>query len=151
MTYKGKYKLKKPKKYKGDPNSVTYRSHWERQVFRWCETNSNVEWWSSEELVIPYRCATDNKNHRYFVDVVIKFKDIDEVRCVEIKPKAQTEAPKKSKGKTRQRLLQEGLTYAKNVSKWNAAQKFCEKRGWRFEIWTEDTLQSLGISLLLKR
>ena len=36
-TYKGKYRIKKPKKYMGDPKNVTYRSLWERQAFRWCE------------------------------------------------------------------------------------------------------------------
>ena len=69
MSYKGKYKVKKPEKYDGDFTNVIYRSLWERQFFRWCEDNSDVVRWSSESVVIPYRCKTDNKMHRYFVDV----------------------------------------------------------------------------------
>ena len=47
MSYKGKYKVKKPEKYDGDFTNVIYRSLWERQFFRWCEDNSDVVRWSS--------------------------------------------------------------------------------------------------------
>lgn len=145
-TYKGKYKIKKPEKYKGDPSKVTYRSLWERQAFRWCEDQDIVVAWSSEETVIPYRCTTDNKVHRYFIDLRIKFSDGRTV-LVEIKPKSQTTPPKTPKRKTR-RYLTEVLTYMKNESKWKAASKYAKDRGYHFEIWTEDTLKGLGIKLL---
>ena len=149
MTYKGKYKVKNISKYKGNPQNVTYRSLWERQVMRWCESNPNIIWWNSESLVIPYRCATDKKMHRYFVDFQIKFKD-GKVYCIEVKPKAQTLQPKRKQGKTKKRLYEEAKTYAKNTSKWTAAKAYCEDRGMIFDIWTEDTLTGLGIKLLLK-
>ena len=68
QTYKGKYKVKFPEKYKGDYTKVTYRSFWEKQTFKWIEKQKNVRWWNSEETIVPYICATDNKTHRYFID-----------------------------------------------------------------------------------
>ena len=69
MTYKGRYTVKNPQKYEGDPTKVVFRSMWERQVFKFMDTNPDVIKWQSEETVIPYRCKTDNKIHRYFMDV----------------------------------------------------------------------------------
>jgi hypothetical protein len=40
------------------------------------------------------------------------------------------------------------MTYAKNQSKWKAADELCKDRGWIFEVWTEETLKNLGIKLL---
>jgi hypothetical protein len=146
--YKGKYRVKYPEKYKGDIQNVIYRSHWERQCFKWCENNSEILWWNSESLIIPYRCATDNKMHRYFIDLTIRFKNGNTL-CVEIKPASQTTKPKRKQGKSKKRFLEESLTYAKNQSKWKAAKKYCEKRNWAFQVWTENELKSLGIKLLV--
>jgi len=148
MTYKGKYKVKYLAKYKGDPTNVVYRSLWERQFMRWCDETSSVEWWNSESIVIPYRCATDNRVHRYFVDFQVKFTN-GKVFCLEIKPECQTLQPQRTKGKRERRFLEEALTYAKNISKWKAAREYCADRGWTFQVWTEKTLTSLGIKLLL--
>lgn len=145
MSYKGTYKLKNPEKYVGDPSKVVYRSLWERQTFRWLESNSSVVEWCSEEIVIPYLCETDNKKHRYFVDIYFKTAS-GETYLIEIKPKKETEPPKKTPN--RKKYISESLTYIKNQSKWKAAKAFCEYKGWHFEIWTEDTLQSLGIKLI---
>lgn len=145
-TYKGKYRIKKPEKYAGDYTNVTYRSLWERQAFRWCEDRDDVVSWSSEETVIPYRCKTDNKVHRYFIDLKIKFSN-GRIVLVEIKPKSQTQPPKKPTRQTK-RYINEVMTYVKNESKWKAATKYCNDRGYHFEIWTEDTLKGLGIKLL---
>lgn len=74
MAYSGKYIPANPQKYKGDVSKIVFRSLWERQVFKWCDSNDHLEWWSSEELVIEYRCMTDNRMHRYFPDLVLKYK-----------------------------------------------------------------------------
>ena len=94
MAYKGKYTIKDTKKYLGDPTKVTYRSLWERQAFKWCENNPRVKRWNSEEIVVPYKCKTDGKLHRYFVDLLVEF-DNKDIILVEIKPKKETVAPKK--------------------------------------------------------
>lgn len=146
MAYSGRYPVNDPKKYDGDSTKVYYRSLWERQVFKWCERNPQVLRWSSEETVIPYKCKTDNRIHRYFVDVKIKL-DTGETYLIEIKPKKETIAPKKPARQTK-KYVTEVMTYVKNQSKWEAAEEYCMQRGWKFVVWTEDTLKSLGIKLL---
>lgn len=146
MTYKGKFKPKNPQKYKGDPNNIVYRSLWERNVFRWLDENSSVEFWASEEFYIPYICATDNRPHRYFVDVWYKTTEGTQY-IVEIKPKKET-IPPKNPGRRTKRYISESLTYIKNQSKWRAAEEFAKDRGWHFVIWTEDTLKSMNIKIL---
>jgi len=145
MSYKGRYKVKNPSKYKGNPTQVIFRSLWERQVFRWCDENSSVLQWSSEEIIIPYRCKTDRKLHRYYPDVYIKTKDKEYL--IEIKPKKETVPPRDRSKKTKT-YLNEVMTYIKNTSKWDAAKEYCEDRGFIFDIWTEDTLKKMGIKLL---
>lgn len=146
MAYSGRYPVGNPQKYDGDSTKVYYRSLWERQVFKWCESNPQVVRWSSEETVIPYKCKTDNRVHRYFVDVKIKL-ETGETYLIEIKPKKETIAPKKPVRQTK-KYVNEVMTYVKNQSKWEAAEEYCMQRGWKFVVWTEDTLKSLGIKLL---
>ena len=145
MAYKGKYTIKNTKKYLGDPAKVIYRSLWERQAFKWCESNPRVKKWNSEEIVVPYKCKTDNKLHRYYVDLLVEL-DNKDIILVEIKPKRET-VPPKGKRKTK-RYIKEVTTYIKNTSKWQAATQYANHKGWKFQIWTEDTLTNLGIKLL---
>ena len=146
MSYKGRYTIKKPEKYAGDPTKVVYRSLWERNAFRWCENNPKVTLWNSEEVVIPYKYSVDQKLHRYYVDLLIEM-DNKKVYLVEIKPKKETVAPKEPSRKTK-RYIREVMTYAKNTSKWTAADQYAKHKGWKFQVWTEDTLKNLGIKLL---
>jgi hypothetical protein len=142
-TYSGKYKVKNIDKYAGDHKQVIFRSMWERHVCRWCDDNPHVLRWCSEEVVIPYICETDKRLHRYFVDFLIQFDDGKTV-LVEVKPKAQTLLPKKQ-GKNKKRYINEALTYVKNRSKWKAATEHALDQNMVFQIWTEDTLTSMGI------
>jgi hypothetical protein len=144
--YKGKYTVKNKKKYAGDPTKVTYRSLWERNAMRWAEASPQVVRWNSEEIVIPYKCNTDGRMHRYFVDMLIELSN-GEIILVEIKPKKQTIPPKSTRKKTK-KYLAEVTTYIKNTSKWNAAQQFAKSRGWKFQIWTEDTLKNIGVKMI---
>jgi hypothetical protein len=146
MTYKGIFRIKHIAKYKGDHTKIIYRSLWERQVFRWCDENPNVVSWGSEEIVIPYVCKTDGKVHRYFVDLFIKFSNGKEY-LIEIKPKKQTQPPKPVSRKT-PKYVAEVMGYAKNISKWQAAEAYCKDKGLTFEVWTEETIKGLGIKLL---
>jgi hypothetical protein len=146
MSYQGKYKIKRPEKYAGNASKVVYRSLWERQAFKWCENNPKVKMWNSEEVVVPYKCKTDNKLHRYFVDLLIQMED-KKTYLIEIKPKNQTTPPKTRTRKTK-KYINEVTTYAKNISKWEAAQEFAEHKGWKFQVWTEETLKNSGIKIL---
>lgn len=142
-TYKGKYKVKNPAKYLGDPDNVVYRSQWEKWCFLWCDKNPSVVEWNSEEMVVPYICETDKRPHRYYIDLYIVDSRGNKF-LVEVKPFKETQLPKKQ-GKSKQRYLTESLTYIKNQSKWKYATEFAKKHGMTFVIWTEKELKSLGI------
>jgi len=146
MAYKGKYKIKNPDKYIGNPSKVVFRSLWERNAFRWCESNPKVKLWNSEEIVVPYKYQVDKKLHRYYVDLLIQM-DNKETYLIEIKPKAQTQPPKKRSRKTK-KYINEQLTYIKNQDKWEAADQYAKHKGWKFQVWTEETLKNLGIKVL---
>ncbi len=146
MSYKGKYKIKKPEKYAGDVSNVVFRSLWERNAFRWCEDNPKVKLWNSEGVVVPYKCTIDRKLHRYFVDLLIEMEN-KKIYLIEIKPKSQTVPPVKKSRKTK-RYINEALTFSRNQDKWNAADKFAKHNGWEFQVWTEETLRNLGIKIL---
>jgi hypothetical protein len=146
MKYRGKFKPKNPHKYVGDVKNIVYRSGWELSTFIWCDNHQDILEWSSEEFFIPYRCSTDNKIHRYFVDLKIKFAK-GQVYIIEIKPRCQLFPP--TRGRKREKtFLNEMFQYHKNVSKWNQAQKYAESRGWIFQIWHEDILKKLGVKIL---
>lgn len=145
QTYQGQYQLKNPAKYRGDRNNVVFRSLWERGVMRWLDLSDNVEWWASEETVIPYICKTDNAQHRYFVDFSVKFKNQPKTILIEVKPKSQCVPPKPKKGKRRETLKEEVMTWAKNISKWEAAEQWAFNHDARFQVWNEDVLSKLGI------
>jgi len=141
MAYSGRYTVENKKKYKGDYSNVIYRSLWERHVFKWCDQNPKVKEWSSEEIIVPYYYDVDKRYHRYFPDLKIVFEN--KTILVEIKPHKET-SPPTGKRKTKQ-YISEGLTYVKNMNKWEAANKFCKDRKWEFQIWTEKTLHEMGI------
>jgi hypothetical protein len=142
-TYSGKYKVKHPKMYKGNVDSVEYRSNWEKQCFIWLDGREEVEWWASEEFVVPYYYDIDKKMHRYFVDLSIKFKN-GKLLLVEVKPKKQTVPPKIKRPKSKA-SLNEAYTWVMNCNKWEAADKIAKDNGWQFVIWTEDDLKRFGI------
>ena len=141
MAYSGRYTVKNPKKYKGDFTNVIYRSLWEKSVFMWCDNNPKVKGWSSEEIVIPYYYDADKRYHRYFPD--IKFIFEDKILLVEIKPEKETVPP--TGPKRTKKYINEGFTYIKNMNKWEAAESYCKDRNWQFQIWTEKTLQEMGL------
>ena len=141
MSYKGKYKPSYPKKYKGDPTNIIYRSLWERKFMVYCDKNENVLEWNSEEIALPYKSPLDNRIHRYFPDFYIKVKEGNKIQkyLIEIKPKKQVREPKIQTKKTKS-YIHEVTEYAKNQAKWKSAQEFCEDRQWKFKIITEDEL-----------
>jgi hypothetical protein len=142
MSYKGKYKVKNPQKYKGDPTNIIWRSLWERKYMKYLDGNSNILEWSSEEFFIWYKSPLDGKPHRYFPDFYVKEKYPDgtiKEYLVEIKPKKQTELPPKPKRQTK-RYISEVYEYTKNQSKWEAAREWCLDRGYDFVVLTEKEL-----------
>lgn len=138
----GFFKPRNPKKYRGDPTNIIYRSGWEKKIMEWLDDRSDVMSWSSEEIIIPYVSPIDNRYHRYFPDFYVETVGRDgerRIMLLEVKPLAQTKEPVKPKRNTK-RYITEVMTYGINQAKWNAAEAFCRKEGWEFKIITESDL-----------
>ena len=139
MSYKGKYYPSYPRKYKGDPTNIIYRSLWERKFMVYCDKNESILEWASEEISIPYRSPIDNRVHRYFPDFYMKVKERGgKVKryVIEVKPAKQTKPPVKPKRQTKG-YIREAYEYAKNQAKWKMAREFCADRQWEFKVVTE--------------
>ena len=115
MAYRGRYIPTYPKKYKGDPSKIIYRSLWERKFMVYCDRNEKILEWGSEEFFVPYRSPLDGKIHRYFPDFYVKVK-----------------TPKGTK-----KYLNEVRTWAVNDAKWKNAIEYCKDRDMEFIILTE--------------
>ena len=142
MSYKGKYYPSFPRKYKGDPTNIIYRSLWERKFMVYCDKNQNILEWASEEIAIPYRSPIDNRVHRYFPDFYMKVKETNgkiKNYVIEVKPAKQTRPPAKPKRQTKG-YIREAYEYAKNQAKWKMAKEFCADRQWEFKVVTEKEL-----------
>ena len=142
MAYRGKYYPTHPKKYKGDPSNIIYRSLWERKFMVYCDKNDKILEWGSEEFFIPYRSPLDGKVHRYFPDFYVKVETKQgtiKKWVVEVKPKKQTRPPKTPKRKTK-KYITEVRNWAINDAKWKNAIEYCKDRNMEFIIITEDEL-----------
>ena len=137
---KGKYRVINYKKYKGDPTGVVYRSGWEHEVMKWCDSNPNVKRWWSEEVAILYRKPTDGKVHRYFPDFWWEIVQDGQLKryLIEVKPKRQTEKPKNPRSKT---YLKECQEYAINQAKFERAREWAEQHRCEFVVITERDLK----------
>ena len=78
------------------------------------------------------------------VDNMVKLREGDKITkyLIEIKPKKQTQSPTNHGNKKQTTILHENRTYAVNIAKWKAAKDWCDKRGYKFQILTEDHLFS---------
>jgi len=146
-TLKGKYKPRNPKKYKGNPTNIIYRSSWERTFCKYCDLTESVEQWQSEEKAVWYYDPCSKKKRRYFPDFIIKFKDskgIMKTEMIEIKPARQVAGPNPHPKRRTQGWMNEVRTFITNRAKWDAAMEYCEDRGWSFRIITEKELGLMG-------
>ena len=146
MAYKGRFVPKAPEKYKGDPTRIIYRSLWELKLMKYLDSHNDVLYWASEEFSIPYRSPIDGRMHRYFPDFWVKKKNsqgIIETIVIEVKPKKQT-VPTTPKSQVTKQYLYEVKEWGRNQAKWEAANKYCKQKGWKFLIVTE---KELGIRL----
>lgn len=113
---------------------IIYRSSYEKKFMVWLESCKNVKQWGSECVCIPY-LFVDGKTHRYYPDYYVEMTDGTKL-LIEIKPYNQTHAPKNES----QYAAKE---WAKNSCKWKAAREFCEAKGLKFKILTENTINKL--------
>lgn len=104
------------------------------------DTSSNVKWWNSEGLIVPYFNPLTKRVHNYFPDFVYMSKS-DTAYMIEIKPFRETQPPSKRLRNYKNAVF----TYIVNQSKWKQAQEFCAKQNWKFVVWTEKELAKMGI------
>ena len=143
MLVQGKFRPKNPNKYKGDPSNIIYRSSWELTVFKYLDSNPAIIQWASEEFFVPYRNPMTNRIHRYFPYVYLKYRNKEGTiteTVWEVKPKKQTQPPRIPKRKTKS-WRYNAEQYVINEAKWSACKKYCNKRGYNFQIITEDVLK----------
>lgn len=143
MAYSGIYKPSNPKKYRGNPTRIIYRSMWEKKFMIFCDRTASIVEWGSEEIIIPYRCPTDGRVHRYYPDFYIKVLTKEgkyKKYIIEVKPKKQVAGPDRNPKKKTAAWKRDVLTYMKNKAKWEAAEDYCDDRRMNFMILTEDHL-----------
>ncbi len=123
----GYYTPQNPEKYKQPLDSTMnsgnlpfYRSSWELKFYEWCDMSSKVEMWGVEVLHIKYLSPKDNRMHRYFPDVFVKFIDGRRI-IIEIKPLSQIKTPI-------------------NLAKFESARQYCDLAGIEFMVMTEKDL-----------
>ena len=132
----GFYTPKNAQKYIGK-RTPRYRSGWELTFMTFCDTNSNVLYWASESMVIPYQHPFTGKPTNYIPDFFVVYenkfgKKIAEV--VEIKPKKQSLIESKVAN------AKDRMVVAINHAKWRAANAYCKAQGFTFRVITEDDL-----------
>ena len=130
-------------------NSCVYRSGLELHYMRYLDSNPNIISWGSEDVVIPYIKPTDNKLHRYYVDFSLTIKDKNGVLhkfIIELKPEKQCKPPTNHGNKKKSTMFYEQVTYATNQCKWDAADQWAKKNGYKFQIMTEKQVKQLNIA-----
>ena len=108
---------------------------------RYCDTNTKVIKWASEEISIPYYNPVKKRVAKYFPDFYMEYVNADgkmKKVLIEVKPKKETKPPQ-YKRRTKSVLIAEAM-YSQNQAKWAAAEEFCLDNGWEFKILTEKEL-----------
>lgn len=139
------YKPKNPEKYKGKP-PIICRSSWEDAFCRFLDNNNNVLYWNSEEIGIKYKdpiTPIDKfgkpKIRTYYPDFLVRFIN-GQTWLIEIKPYKETKQPTNHGNKTAKTKLYEAKTWEVNKAKWQAADRYCKLKNWKFKILTEKEL-----------
>lgn len=103
-----------------------FRSSWEMKYMRHLDENLEVTFWSYEKLVIEYISNQKTKKiRRYYPDFYVEFNDGSK-KVIEIKQKRK-------------------LNQANVKKKTLAAQVWCAKNNFIYEILTEDELKDMGL------
>ena len=155
-------------------SEIIARSSWEMACARWCDDSPSVIEWGSEVCAIQYRnpaavdldacrrvgaSPLDINNwpiHNYYPDFYCCMRsdeDLDgtDVKklLIEIKPLYQTERPippvAGAKLQELKRFNEATKTYLQNIKKWEAAIEWCKLHDMEFKVFTEVTLQKMGI------
>lgn len=136
----GSFSMTNPGKYVGT-KTPRYRSSWEFQFMKMCDTNPAIHKWASEAISIPYRDPLTNRNTIYIPDFFIQYVDkLNRINLelIEIKPSSQQILEKVGKNKYNQ------AQFIKNQAKWQAANLWCKQQGIKFRIINENDMFHQG-------
>jgi hypothetical protein len=134
---RGIFKPKNPSKWVN--SKIIHRSGLERKWFTLFDLDPSVLAIGSENVVVPYFDPVKQKVRKYYVDVVLKYKDRDgniKIKLIEIKCFSESCQPKKPKRLT-EAFRSSVMTFVTNEAKWEAATKYAKARGWEFTVLTE--------------
>ena len=146
--HQGYYQLRNPEKYIGNPNSIVYRSGWERKFCAYCDINPNIVKWGSEVSTVPY-IGPDGRSHNYHIDFYLEMPDpsgVNKKMLVEVKPSNECRPPKAPEKMTAKALESYEYSlkmYQKNLYKWQAAKQYAADRGMQFVIVNEQHLDKI--------
>ena len=110
-------------------NYPIYRSSWELKFFKFCDNCEKITSWMSEPFGIKYFNPIKNKTSTYYPDALINYNG--DTYLIEIKPKSQVTS---QSSKSSYDILSQKV----NEAKWLAAKEFCEKKGYKFTILTDN-------------
>ena len=139
---KKRYTVKHPEKYLGDWSNIVIRSSWELKVFEFCDNNSNVLRWGSEEIAIPYMkpFAGGMKPAQYFPDLYVEYQNVEGKlikELIEVKPEKFTKA---SRSRNHATKAFENQQYIVNMAKFVAASNWCKQHGIKFSVLSEKSI-----------
>ena len=151
--HQGFFKPNHPEKYMGDITHIVYRSGLELSFMTFLDQSESVLKWNSEGITIVYQ-DLQGESHRYYPDFYYECKNpkntidgIDKV-VVELKPYKETQQPIMPKNESVKSLTNYEYslrTFMKNKMKWAKAVEWCQKRGLKFIIITEEHLKRKNI------
>lgn len=170
--HQGVFIPKHPEKVVG--GEIITRSSWEMSFARWCDDNPSVIEWGCEVCAIQYRnpgavnldaCRQSGASpldplnwpvHEYYPDFYVALRDDEDEDgtkvqklLIEIKPHYQTERPVPpppgAKLQEQKKFNEAAKTYLQNIKKWEAAIAWAKNHGMEFKVFTENTLQKMGI------
>jgi hypothetical protein len=150
--HQGIYKPRYPEK-NINQTPIEYRSQLEFEYMWRVEKSSNILKWGSETIWVPYYNKVKKRVCQYWVDLYVETKN-QGIIIVEIKPEREIKAikenkrPKATKKKKRSTLLYETKMWIINKSKWEAANDFAKKKGWKFMIVSEKHLKDNKVPFL---
>lgn len=131
----GEYSPINPEKYVGS-YPIVWRSTWELTICRMLDTHDSIDQWASESLKIPYFNPLTQRQTVYVPDFMVEFQDRLGKRRLEvweIKPFKETHL-------NEARSNRDKASFVVNAMKWKAAQAWCNARGAKFRVITENDI-----------
>ena len=123
---------------------LNFKSKLELKLMGYFDRTPNVVKWSYESVLIPYISPLDGCGHTYHTDFIIHVDSGDDNRYTAIvEAKASCFVPttnnfaiikKRRNTPSKSKMLNELIV---NKAKFDSAEEYCKKRGWRFVVITE--------------